>query len=252
MKTRVFEFISGVIAFSLIISACNNLGVSPYYELPGIPIKLSVDMSGAIKVAFSEELEIQTPIGVFGIDIDLHTPELAGKKVLAVRMNNLDTVYDLSERDITTIELVPGYYQAINLQLRDNMVILELVQSEFNPEPVLNTTNQTMLNIKNQTEEVDMLVGRRSCSQTAFTSGKSGVVIEDVRLRHEPYIPQDLNQNWIGSLQKGETIRVLEINCNEYGTWLYVERYGGEKGWAKEWGLSPDLIENTYIAPVDP
>jgi hypothetical protein len=229
-------------AFSLILSACDVLGISPYYKTPGVPIKVAVNNSGEISVAF-EGLEFQTPIGTFGVELDLHTPELIDKKILAVRMNNQDIVYDLNGREVTTIEFEPGYYRAINLQIRNNALILELIAvPAFNANPNDNLDNLT---------NIPVATARRSCSSTVFRNGMTGIVLEPVRLRKEPYIPQNLDDNWINSLQKGEKITILDVKCND-GVWLYVMRIGGEKGWAKEWGLSDDLIEITFIVPISP
>lgn len=231
------------VIFSLCCSSCGGgIGISPYYKPPGVPIKLSVDNNGSVSVAL-EGIELLTPIGTFGVELDLHTPELSGKKVLAVRMKNVDTVYDLQEHTITKIEFEPGYYSAVNIEVRDgSAVILELVRTDsFNPSPTTTLHNPT---------EIESTTGRRSCSQTAFFSGMKGQVVESVRLRHEPFIPEDVDENWAGSLIKNEVVLVRDIKCNTYGTWLYVERSNGQKGWAKEWGLSRDLVEITFIVPA--
>lgn len=123
-----------VVALSVMLSLCclsygGGVGISPYYKPPGVSIKLSVDNNGSASVAL-EGIEFLTPIGTFGVELDLHTPELLGKKVLAVRMKNVDTVYDLQEHTITKIEFEPGYYSAVNIEVRDeSAVILERIYS---------------------------------------------------------------------------------------------------------------------------
>lgn len=90
--------------------------------------------------------------------------------------------------------------------------------------------------------------GRRSCQQSAFSEDMYGVVVTPVRLHHRPYIPKNPKSNWAGSLRQGEIVHVLEIYCKK-GVWLKVQRQSGSIGWAKEWGLSKDLVETTYIVP---
>ena len=91
--------------------------------------------------------------------------------------------------------------------------------------------------------------GRRSCQESNFSEGMSGLVVTSVRLRHRPYIPRDPDKNWAGSLHQGEIVTVKEIRCRG-GVWLLVKRTSGQVGWVKEWSLSEDLVETIFIQPL--
>jgi hypothetical protein len=231
----------------MMASGCDLIGAGVYYQPQGIPIKVAVDVSGKVSVS-ADAIQLSTPIGVFGVDLNLHTPELANKRVFAVRMNGYDTAYDLQDNQVTHIEFQPGHYHAINLQLQDDDLIVELEgTTELNAEPIGELLNSTAVAVS---------VGRRSCASTAFTPNMRGVVARAVRLRNEPEIPQDVDQNWAGSLKEGESLTVKEVLCRE-GVWLYVVRDlspsdESSEGWAKEWGLTNDLQEQTYIVPASP
>ena len=89
------------------------------------------------------------------------------------------------------------------------------------------------------------------CSETSFGLNMAAVVVEPVSFRSTPKVPNDVNSNRLGSLNKGENVWVLDVKCTASdGVWLYVRRGDGTKGWAKEWVLKVDGTNITYLAPV--
>lgn len=157
---------------------------------------------------------------------------------IIVRSNGADKVFDLKDHPIAWIKFERSYYQATKLSYQDGALLLEITPSSS----IVDIPNANLVN----TTKVRTRVGDRSCYDSAFATESSAVVAYPVRLRLEPYVPLDINQNWIGSLYRGEKVRVIERFCNG-GPWLRVQRLNGGVGWVKEWGLDRWLIQRTFI-----
>lgn len=212
------------------------------WQAPGVPLRITVNSNAEVGVYF-DTVDFATPIGVFSVDLGLESPELVGRKLLAVRIANRDIVYDLMNYQVTTIEFDPGYYSAMRLLYYNDDLIVELIQAgEFTPDPLVGTNNNS---------GIPITAGRVSCSDTAFRAGMVGKVLSPVSLRSDTVIPADYYSNKIGTLHEGELVDVLDVRCSE-GVWLQIQRSDGQVGWAKEWGLTSDMIEKTLIAPAHP
>jgi len=229
-------------------SSCELKGIGAVSFKPTlIPVTISLDSNSNLNISF-DAISIPTSLGTISVDLGLNTPVLEGKKLLAIRMNGQDTIYDLKEGEVTEITFVPGFYTAVRLHKKDDDLIVELVGTNMlNADPLSKIANEANIPVR---------IGRRSCSESAVTTGMKGIVVSPVSLRSDTYIPEDYLSNRIGVLQTGEILTILEVNCKgkSEGVWLKVRRDtagdGETEGWAKEWGLTNDLQELTLIVPL--
>ena len=216
---------------------------------PAIPLFIAVSHEGELSVT-SGLLDAPTLSVRLSITLSDRALKMMTNKILVVRLVDLtrtgrDTIFDLKEHPINQIQFDRGYYQASRLTyLGDNTLLLELHRTLYmNQQPMQALVNRTKIQTKN---------GRISCFETAFRRmGMVGAVVNSVRLRLLPFVPMEVDENWIGSLYKNEQVIVHGRFCNA-GMWLRVERASGRIGWAKEWGLSEELNERTFIAPAEP
>lgn len=208
-------------------------------NLPPIPLFFSIDQFGTITVSTGNAV---TPEQIARLDHNPTVSELnmLGARLLIVSFDNQFTVYNLQGHPVSKITFDYGFYKADRLITQGTNLVLSTSRTFVRNE----TPNLKLHNLAN----LPAATGRRSCLETAFRSRMNGVVLNPVRLRKFPYIPMDLDSNWLGSLQSREVLFVLQTYCNA-GSWLRVERASGEIGWAKEWGLTEKLQERTFIAP---
>jgi hypothetical protein len=241
MKTRLLILLL-VFSLALLPSQVGQARQAPVYTPPPIPLYIAISFQGEISLT-SGLLKIPSLIVQTKNLLDASALSALASKTLVVRLNGLDTLYDLHDRSVRLIQFDRGYYQASRLQAWGNALLLETQKTYvMNEKPNASLVNET---------QVTTETGRRSCFESAFKSGMIGFVSNPVRLRAIPLIPDLVELNWIGSLWQGEKLLIRDRYCNA-GVWLRVERSTGTIGWAKEWGLSEELKETTFIAPPPP
>jgi hypothetical protein len=211
----------------------------PEPEIPPIPLYLAIDNFGTLTLTTGEK---DQPRWVTRIIAPTSFPVMAtlGQNLLIVRFDGYDQIFDLGKRPLGVITFDRGYYKATRLSAYRNALVIEAARTFLrNDAPIAQLQNPTAIKVKE---------GRRSCLETAFHSRMEGVVLNAVRLRRQPFIPMELDENWKGSLRTREKVYILLTYCNA-GSWLRVQDEAGNIGWAKEWGLTEKLVEVTYIAP---
>ena len=223
-------------------------------ELPPIPLYLSIDQFGRISLTSGVSMEVPRLLSRQGQGPAAAAPApwtpsqpynappapASDAYRIVVRFDGYSYIYDLQKRPISEINFDRGYYQVTQLSRQGNVWEVQAMRTFVrNDIPNAELFNLTATKIK---------TGRRSCLETAFHSRMWARVSLPVRMRHEPYIPMDLDINWTGSLRSGERIFILITYCNA-GSWLRLERESGTIGWAKEWGLTEELVERTFIVP---
>jgi len=229
-----------VLAFS--VAPCQP-GEAYAPEQRPVPLYFAIDNFGHIS-ATSGDMGVPTRMVVTKKPLSPDILHWMGNRLLIVRFDGKDAIFDLRDHSVNAIQFDRGYYSATHLKTRDNALILEAQRTfVMNEQPMQKLVNDTQITTK---------TGRRSCLESAFTSrGMYGVVRHAVRLRKQPYVPEDLDENWTGSLRSDERVYVSLTYCNA-GVWLKVERYSGRVGWAKEWGLTEDLVEILFIDRYKP
>ncbi|MBN2548308.1 MAG: hypothetical protein JXB15_04055 [Anaerolineales bacterium] len=206
-----------------------------------IPLFIAISHAGEISVT-SGDIDVPNRVVVLTTSLDSGVLAQLGGRMLAVRLNGKDTLYDLRKHPVISVQFDRGYYSAVRLSQVGNTLLLEAARTlALNEQPMKGLVNQTNI----QTQQ-----GRRSCFESKFKSGMTGAVVNAVRLRALPYVPENVDENWIGSLRKSEKLLIRDRFCNE-GVWLLVQRESGRVGWAKEWGLSETLLEKTFIEPAE-
>ena len=208
-------------------------------EIPPLPLYLAIDHFGQISLTTGIK---EQPRRLTRIKAPTSFPVLAtlGENLLVIRFDGYDLIFDLGERPAGVITFDRGFYKATRLSALRNALVIEASRTFVrNDTPDAGLQNPTTAKVK---------TGRRSCFETAFHSRMNGVVVNAVRLRKEPYIPMELDTNWIGSLRTDEKVFIIITYCNA-GSWLRIEDETGNIGWAKEWGLTEALVERTFIKP---
>lgn len=208
-------------------------------EVPSLPLYMAIDHFGKISLTTGEK---EQPRQITRLKAPTSFAVLAslGQNLLVIRFDGYDLIFDLGERPAGVITFDRGFYAAKRLSVLRNALVIEAARTFVrNDTPIAGLANPAAAKVA---------TGRRSCMETAFHSRMEGVVLNAVRLRKEPYIPMELDTNWIGSLRTREKVYILLTYCNA-GSWLRVQDEAGNIGWAKEWGLTEKLLETTYIAP---
>lgn len=208
-------------------------------QIPPMPLFMAIDHFGTITLTTGEA---EQPRRVTRLKAPTSFPVLAtlGQNLFVIRFDGYDLIYDLGSRPVGVITFDRGFYKATHLSVLRNALVIEASRTFVrNDTPIATLANPTAAKVE---------TGRRSCLESAFHSRMEGVVVEAVRLRKQPYIPMDLDTNWMGSLRTREKVFVLLTYCNA-GSWLRVQDEAGNIGWAKEWGLTEKLIERTFIQP---
>lgn len=206
-----------------------------------VPLFIAISHGGEISLT-SGEIDAPTLAVSLSASLDSGVLTQLGGRMLAVRLNGKDTLYDLHKHPVKSIQFDRGYYSAVRLSQLGNTLLLEAARTlALNEQPLKGLVNQT---------SIQTLQGRRSCFESKFKSGMTGAVVNPVRLRSLPYVPENVDENWIGSLRKSEKLLIRTRYCNA-GVWLLVQRESGRIGWAKEWGLSETLQEKTFIEPAE-
>ena len=205
-----------------------------------VPLYFAIDHFGHVSVT-SGIMNVPTRLMVWNKPQTESRLTYFDDLILEVRFDGKIFFYNLRKHSVQLIQFDRGYYSAIRLDRYENRILLE-VQRTFvrNDLPAQGLKNQTAIQV---------ITGRRSCLESAFHSRMYGTVVQPVRLRKLPYIPEDLDHNWEASLRAGEIVYIIITYCNA-GSWLKIERASGRIGFAKEWGLTEDLIERTFIVPL--
>jgi hypothetical protein len=243
MKKKT-HLISAVLTLLLLFGLTWEAAASPHASQtppgpPPIALYFAIDHFGTISISTGSAV---IPEQVAQLDHNPSVSELnsLGARLLIVRFDNRYSVFNLQGRPVSKITFDRGYYQADRLYAQGVNLVLNTSRAFVRNE----APNEKLHNLAN----LPVATGRRSCLETAFRSNMKGVVLNPVRLRKFPYIPMELDSNWLGSLQSREVLFILQTYCNA-GSWLRIERASGEIGWAKEWGLTEKLQERTFIAP---
>jgi hypothetical protein len=229
-----------LVILSVSINPVYAVTPTPTPKIPPIPLYLGIDQFGAISLT-SGYMELPRQVARLKAPAAASQLMLLGEKLFVLRFDGYDTVFDLEKHPVNVINFDRGFYQAVKLSTNNNSLLVEAKRTFVrNDKPDSQLTNLTAIQLQ---------AGRRSCLESAFHSRMDGVVLNPVRLRKYPYIPEDLDLNWIGSLRTREPVYILQTYCNA-GSWLRIQRESGRIGWAKEWGLTEELVERTFIAPI--
>ena len=209
---------------------------------PSLPLYIAVDKTGDVSIT-SGKLETPAHVVTLGKPLDASALAHLGNNLVVLRMQDQEVVYDMRSYQVSKIEFDRGYYSAAGLYYQGSALIVDVQR--------LAVLNESTIGLLNNRAGIPVKEGRRSCFDSVFKSGMRAVVQTPVRMRYLPFVPEDVDLNWIGSLRKDEKLIIRDKKCNA-GVWLRVQRESGKTGWAKEWGLSEELVERTFIRLPEP
>ena len=132
MRTKIiFALLLSSIG-SLLISSC---GLQGEYQLPVIPISVSVNAFGSIKVSISGSFV--TPIGTFSLIGNTTIYEIGEQfehRILIVRLDNEATVYEIGKDENFEVSFESGdnLFKKVNLEYQDSQnIVLHIESSAF-------------------------------------------------------------------------------------------------------------------------
>lgn len=136
-STKLSRFLLVVFILVFFAGCDSEIG----YQPPGIPIRISVDAGGNIKLSTSASLS--TPIGTFDLDVGQTLWSLRQSfrnEVLVVRIDNKVTVYKLPKDRSFKVEFVGDdtLYKKVRLETEpDGDIVLELESTAIQPPVTL-------------------------------------------------------------------------------------------------------------------
>jgi len=206
------------------------------YQPPFLPIKLTIDGSGNIKL--SGDISFVTPIGVFSIGASIPLVDKDDDDLVLVLRNSqekTDSVYRISDGEKATI-IVDGRTAII---VGRDQVIIDVTNSEI--------VEIIAPGYVNEYQEIDESVDARISenSTTVICKGappsdlyigvKARVTWKMVNVRSYAEVSQDWDANIVTVVERDEVVEIVGgPDCAHEGYWWEVITDNGLRGWMRE------------------
>jgi hypothetical protein len=233
--------------FLFILFSIGLLGCSPEVEIgyqpPMVPIRVSINTHGELKVGLSGRYT--TPIGTFDIGGGMTVTSIRGKyeqKVLIVRVDDDAAVYTLEEGkefDVVFDDSNTLYKKVALKHESDGDIVLEL-ESAPPPDPPIDENNSSVIDESNSSVSNSNNV---SCPgavyPTRLVSNREATIctkVDRLIIRRSA----GMNASEILSLYPGTTIKILKGPvCSDDFWWWKIEIYPGTLYGLQDRGFDP-------------